>query len=538
MPVSVDESTQLIGALRSPNAYRHPVDETQVLETHISWVILTGPFAYKIKKPVDMGFLDFTTLERRKFYCAEELRLNRRLAPDLYLGVVPITGPPHKPRFGGDGNPIEFAVQMRQFPQETLLSHVLERQELTPTHIDALAHQVADFHRRCAVAPADGRFGTWESVWRSMAELFDHLELGDEPEPTAQLLNRWCCEQLQEHKEQLSARRKQGFIRECHGDMHLGNMVLLNGRPMVFDCIEFNEDFRWIDVLSEVAFTTMDLEDRGAPAFARRFLNAYLDETGDYAGLTLMHYYLVYRALVRAKVACLRLRQADVEAEERRHETSKYASYLQLAERYARAPRPSLIITHGLSGSGKTTFTQSLLEAIGAVRVRSDVERKRLFDLKALDRSQAGSAEGIYAPESTQRTYARLAELSGAVLSGGFSVIVDATFLKQEQRERFRRLAAQLKAPFAILDFRASENVLRERIVKRSQLRTDASEADLAILAVQQTCHEPLEASEQRDAIPVDTVQTDALTHAISRLQELCLLITDYDAIPFQTKGA
>jgi aminoglycoside phosphotransferase family enzyme/predicted kinase len=515
------DSTRLIEALQSPAAYRHSVDEIRLLETHISWILLTGSLAYKIKKPVDMGFLDFTTLPRRKFYCEEELRLNRRLAPELYLGVVPITGSEQSPRMDGEGEPIEYAVQMRQFPQEALLSQVLARQELTPAHVDALARLVAEFHGRVAIAPADGPFGTLQSLRQAMEELFDHLELKSEYQPAVERLRTWCRKELTARREQFANRRRDGFIRECHGDMHLGNMLLWDDRPVLFDCLEFNEDFRFSDVLSEVAFTTMDLEDRGNAVFSRRFLNAYLEQTGDYAGVCVLRYYLVYRALVRAKVASLRVRQAGLVADERRRVMSEHNSYLELAQRCARPPHPLLIITRGPSGSGKTTLTQPLLEGLGAIRIRSDIERKRLFALKPLDRSQARLGEGIYSAQATQRTFARLADLAGEVLRGGFPVIVDATFLKGQRRAAFRHLAQQCHVPFVILDFQASADVLRQRIVRRAEQAADASEADLTVLASQLQSSEPLNSDELACTIAVDSQQPDVATSVLPKLQEL-----------------
>jgi aminoglycoside phosphotransferase family enzyme/predicted kinase len=506
-------STRLIEALCSPAAFGHPVEDVRVIETHISWVILTGLFAYKIKRPVDLGFVDFTSLERRQFYCQEELRLNGRLAPQLYLGVVPITGTPEAPSMGGMGSAIEFAVQMHEFPQEALLSEVLKRQEVEPAHIDALAHELADFHGRIAVAAADAPFGTCQSIERAMDENLEHL-LGDQPQDSqpqdkgaVQHLKDWCQHEFETRQDEFRHRRQSGYIRECHGDMHLGNMLLLDNRPVIFDCIEFNDEFRWIDVMSELAFTVMDLEDRGSPGLARRLLNAYLEQTGDYAGLMVLRYYLVYRALVRAKVADIRLRQSDVGAEEQSRIVAEYRSYLELAQRYARPPGPRLIITHGPSGSGKTTMAQPLLEAVGAVRVRSDVERKRLFGLQSLDRTDAEVGGGIYAADATQRTYARLAELASYVLLAGFSVIVDATFLKREQRQQFRRLADELKVPFAILDFQVAESTLRDRVAQRASEHHDASEADLSVLEEQLKSREPLDAEECRRAIRASSEQ-------------------------------
>jgi predicted kinase len=282
-------------------------------------------------------------------------------------------------------------------------------------------------------------------------------------------------------------------------------MVLLDDAVVIFDCIEFNDTFRWIDVASDVAFLTMDLEDRGRPDLAHRFLNGYLEVTGDYGLLVPLPFYLTYRALVRAKVAGIRFGQSDLAPEEAQHVREAFGSYLDLAARYTRPSRPRLWITHGLSGSGKTWCTQQMVEATGAIRLRSDVERKRLFGLAPLERSTVRSAFDLYAPDVTQRTYDHLAQQAAHVIAAGFSVLVDATCLKRAQRDAFRRLAAQLGVPFTILECRAHPETLRRRVAQRSAQGADASEADLAVLHGQLAALEPLTANEQISALTIDT---------------------------------
>ena len=516
----VDESAQLIEALRSPRAYPHPVGDIEVLETHISWVLLTGECAYKLKKPVDMGFLDFTTLRRRQFYCEEELRLNRRLAPQLYLEVVPITGTPQFPTVGGQGEPIEYALQMRQFPQSALLGNALARGELLPRHIDSLARQLADFHTAAAQAPAGGKLGAWDSLRESLEETAADLEFEPADAAAADRLRVWCRRELEWRRASLAERQQQGFVRECHGDLHLGNMLLWDDEPLIFDCIEFNDRFRWIDVMSELAFAVMDLEDRGSPALARRLLNRYLEHTGDYEGLRVLRYYLVYRAVVRAKVACLRLRQMPVDATGRSAQEAEYRGYLALAERFCRSSEPMLIITHGLSGSGKTTLTSALVESMDAIRIRSDLERKRLFGLQPLERSKSSLSDRIYSAEATERTYTRLAELAGVVLDSGYSVIVDAAFLERNRRKVFRQLAAAHHVPFRTLDIQTNPEILRRRVADRAREGSDASEADLTVLEGQLRSAEPLDAGEQAGLIPIDGEAPPPASDIAARLME------------------
>lgn len=545
--MSLDPSERLIHSLSETSVYEHPVERIQVLETHISWVLLTGPYAYKIKKPVDFGFVDFTTLQRRQFFCSEELRLNRRLADELYLAVVPICGTVEQPDLNGAGEPIEFAVKMRQFPQDALLSRVLKRGELTPRHIDQLAREVAEFHRRISVAADESRFGNRDAVYEPMAENFRHLELaGDDPSQRSliQKLQEWSEREFAARRDDFVSRKRDGFVRECHGDMHLGNMILqkefgvsiqeseirsqesaassrdsiddadAEDAVLIFDCIEFNESLRWIDVMSEVAFVVMDLEDRGRADLGRRFLTAYLELTGDYGGLRVLPFYLVYRALVRAKVASLRGAQDDLEDNERQKLGREFAAYLDQAVRYTKPPRPRLMIAHGCSGSGKTTGTQPLVEQFGAIRLRSDVERKRLFCVEPDSVSpvprESGVGRDIYTAEATEKTYTRLAELASVVVRAGFTAVIDATFLRRRFRDDFRRLADELGVDFLILDFRADEKTLCDRVQRRAQIGRDASEADVAVLKHQLQTREPLGPDESAYVIEVDGTDPEA----------------------------
>ena len=281
-------------------------------------------------------------------------------------------------------------------------------------------------------------------------------------------------------------------------------MVWRDERVLLFDCLEFSENLRWIDTMSEVAILTMDLDDRGRADLTHRALNAYLEHTGDYEGLAVFRFYQVYRALVRAKVACIRLSQNALGDDEKKRTRDEYLGYANLAERYTQTPRTTLIITHGLSGSGKTRLSQQLLESLGAIRLRSDVERKRLHGLAPHARSGSGIDSGIYTAEAGRRTYARLAELAREILRSGYTVIVDAAFLKRGQRDQFRAVAEKMRVPFVILDVQASEPVLRQRLQQRGRQLREASEADLTVLNRQLAAREPLTVDEQRAALNVD----------------------------------
>jgi aminoglycoside phosphotransferase family enzyme/predicted kinase len=503
----------LIRTLTNPEIWPHPAAPVEVVETHISYVLLAGEFAYKIKKELNLGFLDFSTLELRKHFCEEELRINRRLAPAIYLEVVPITGSVESPRIGGSGTVIEYAVKMRRFPAGGLLSRRPEG--LTSELVESVARRVARFHRTAAVCGEDQPYGSPEYVLQPMAENFAQIRrLQHTPEVLAQLerLEKWTPQCHAELIESLVARKRDGFIRECHGDLHLGNITLVDGEPVIFDAIEFNPGLRWIDTINEIAFLVMDLEEKGRPELAQRALNVYLEESGDFEGLELLRFYLVYRAMVRAKVAAIRLEQEVEEGEELFGLRREFHTYLELAERYTRPPRAALMITHGPSGAGKSVAARFIATHLPAIQIRSDVERKRLAGMPAWTRTASGVAEGIYSEEFSQRTYQRLYELAGRILAAGFSVVVDAAFLKQERREPFRRLARERGVPFLILDLRAPESLLRERLRVRQAAGADPSEADETVLERQLATAEPLTPKEGLAAFPVPSDAAPPIT--------------------------
>ena len=490
-----------------PEVYDHPVTDIRLIETHISWVLLTGEYAYKIKKPVDFGFLDFSTLEKRQRYCEHELRLNRRLAADIYLDIVTINGEADEPHLSGDGEILEFAVKMSQFPQSAQLDNMLAADELTFEHMDAFALMIADFHQQIEVAGSSADYGDNEHVFQPVEE--NYRQIKQHIDTTAynvklQKISEWSRSVSIQLGADFKQRKHDGFIRECHGDMHLRNMVWLKGLPMAFDCIEFNATLRWIDVLSEVAFLVMDLQDRQQQQFANHFLNSYLEVTGDYAGLSVLPFYLAYRAMVRAKVNALRLEQENINIEEEQQARLSFESYLDLALSYTEQASPKLIIMRGLSASGKSTLSQQLVDSIGAIRIRSDVERKRMFDHGHSGDTHSGVDQGIYSSQSSVQTYSRLQTLASDILNSGYSVIVDAAFLKHEQRKPFQLLAESLGLRYNIIEITAPVEILRQRIIAR---KNDVSDADIAVLEHQLSSWQPLLDSELASAITVNTAE-------------------------------
>ena len=511
---------RLVGALCEPGCYPHSVSRIEVIETHISTVLLTGEFGYKIKKPVDLGFLDFTTLERRRRCCEDEVRLNRRTAPGIYLDVVPIGGTLEHPLVGSGGPAIEHAVRMRQFAPDATLDALLRRGALAPAHVDELASSVAAFHARIAVASPETPHGSPERVWAAALDNFRQIAAhgGD----TAELarLRTWSEAEFAGLRGLLEERRRGGFVRECHGDLHLRNVALIDGRPVPFDCIEFSDALRWIDVISEVAFSVMDLLEHCEQALAFRFLNGYLEGTGDYAGVALLRFYLVYRALVRAKIAAIRAGQADLQSEARMQARDELEQYVRLAGTLTERGGASLLITSGVSGSGKTTVARTLAASLGAIHLRSDLERKRLHGLAATARTSAAVGAGLYAPAASTATYGRLAELARALLPSGFPVIVDAAFLRRAERDALREVAREAGAQFLIVACDAPPGVLRERVRVRERAGQDASEATVAVLERQIETREALVPEELAETVACDTSQAAHCAASLAEIRE------------------
>lgn len=515
----------LIHKLQNPALYDHSIDQFEVIETHISWVLLTGEYVYKIKKPVNFDFLDFSTLEKRHFYCDEELRLNRRLAPQLYLDVVTIHGSEAHPQLNGPadvkdyGEVIEYAVKMRQFPQSRQLDRLLAKNGLNNSVIDNLASKVAQFHLSTPSVTEESSYGDLEHVQQPMLENFTQIRANiDDPmiTPLLDKLEQWTQLQLQQLSSTIQLRKTQGYVRECHGDMHLRNIALWQNEIVIFDCIEFNENFYWIDVMSEIAFLVMDLEDREQDELAQRFLNTYLEITGDYEGLPLFLLYKVYRAMVRTKVAALRLNQEQAGTDEYEQTFGEFHEYLKLAERYIEPTTPMLLVNFGLSGSGKSVGARQLAEKFPAIQVRSDVERKRLFHV-----SEGGKAteQKLYSSEATEKTYNRLVVIAQCLLSAGYSVIIDAANLKLQQRQLFIELAKSTHIRLFILAYYAEEAILKQRIKQRVQQENDASDATLEILQHQLESYEPLSEEENLFTIEIDS-NSDVDINAI--IQQMC----------------
>jgi uncharacterized protein len=474
----------MIAALSAPGAYPPPVDRVELVETHISWVFLAGDYAYKFKKPLDLGFLDFRDRARRLHYCREELRLNGRLAPDIYLDVVGARATPDGWRVGALEEDAEPAVRMRRFPAARA-STAPGGRGTRGRGARGLRAGAGEFPARPAARPPEAGYGDAAAAARPALANFEALPADDldaEAAGTLRRLEEWTRAQAASLAGCFDARLATGFVREGHGDLHLANLVMLDGRIAAFDGIEFDPALRWIDVQSEVAFLLMDLESRGRPDLGWRFYNAWLAALGDYDGLALLTWYLVYRHLVRAKIDGIRRAQGGLDADESGRLQARQATHIGLAARHAQPPAPLLVLMHGLSGSGKSHLARRLAPLLPAAWVRSDLERKRLHGLEPLDSAAGKVGAGLYDAASNERTYARLAEIARTALGAGISLVVDAAFLEAQRREEFVRLALERGARPLVLACQAPAEVLRRRVAAR---RDDPSDAGLAVLEAQ-----------------------------------------------------
>ncbi len=497
-----------IDTLLSQATWPHKIAKLELLETHISWVVLTGEFAYKIKKPINFGFVNYETLDKRKHFCDLEIELNRRFAPDLYLGVVPIFQQGHCIQVGeiaeGEGEeipanpPLEYAVKMRQFRQKDILTCHLREADLSPKMVDNFAEDIADFHKQAECALPTMNCVQPPCIAREALDNFVILEeffADDIRLASIQKLKVWTVEQIESLMPVFEARLRQGKIKRGHGDLHLKNIICLPDRLQAFDGIEFNEQLQFVDILSEIAFPVMDLMARGRGDLSWRLLNAYWESCGDYTGAQVLRFYLVYRALVRAKVTTLTPANSS-EDERLKHakgdpihdkKTGTWDKYLETATFFAFDLSPKITITHGFSGSGKSTLAMQRIEKEGGIRIRSDVERHRM--------AAEFHVPNEYTPAMTDWVYAYLNQQTRNLVLAGLSVYIDATFLKHGQRLPFQELAQDLNVEYEILDCDAEYSELCERIRQRTN---DPSDATLEVLNNQMKSHEPLTVAELR----------------------------------------
>lgn len=486
----------IIKQMLLPEFYHHPVTEPiQLLQTHISFVLLTGDYAYKVKKPMNFGFLDFSTLEKRKYFCEEELRLNRRLAPELYLSVLPIIETDGKYHFDhpntgiSTGSPVEYAIAMPEFSQDDLLIEMFASGRLTVDHVKQIGEQLAAFHQRAETNNHINSFGTMEAVRAVANDNYASTEkyIGIAQTELQFAQTRAYTEQFfVENAALFSDRIAKGKVRECHGDMHLKNICLYQDKIQIFDCIEFNEPFRNSDVLYDAAFLLMDLQFRGRSDLANIFLNTYLESTGDYEGCALLPLHCSMRAYIRAKVTSFLLDDPNIPADVKAIAQAEASAYYKLAWEYTQPKQGKLIIMSGVSGSGKSTTAKAIASEQDAIYLRSDAIRKQLAGIDLMQRG----GDDIYTPEMTVKTYTRLAELGALLASKGFIVILDAKYDRTSLRSQAIASAQAENIPVEIIYCHASTEVLQQRLRDRAIANNDIADATVDLLTSQQNAFE------------------------------------------------
>jgi aminoglycoside phosphotransferase family enzyme/predicted kinase len=557
------ELTRLIELLAAPSAYHYPVRDVEVHQTHISAVFLAGPFAYKIKKPVNPGFLDFSTLDQRRHFCDEEVRLNRRLAPHVYLGVVPIVQlPTGAIQVEAEGEVVEWAVKMQRLPESATFLERLRRGEITVAHVEALARKIAAFHEQAETNARIAAFGRFDAVARIILDIYDlaRPQVGATVIPAVFDRLRALAETTLAHRRPLiEARAGRGLTRDCHGDLHLDHVYLFpNGTSpltppsppeegegekkttlcpaggegrvrgaadmVIIDCIEFNERFRCIDPIADMAFPFMDFTFWGRRDLARAFASAYFRASGDEEGRTLLPLYTAYRATVRGAVEGLLLNEKEVPEAERAAALVRSRAHwrLALAELEEPSRRPCLVLVAGLPGSGKSVLGRGLAQQAGFCTIRSDLVRKELAGLPTQEPAPHELRERLYSAEWDERTYAECLRRAESLLFEGKRVLVDATFREELQRTSYLEAAARWGVPGVLLLCHAEPQTVRRRLAAR---RADASDADWSVYQiVAKRWEEPgLLTQQALHAISTDDAPEQVLAGALEVLRKLCL---------------
>jgi hypothetical protein len=515
----------ILESLHNPSAYPVQTRTVELIQTHVSWLFLTDTHVFKVKKPVNFGFLDFSTLELRSFYCLEELRLNRRLCPDIYEQVIALRETDDGAVFFGDGKVIEYAVMMKRLPADRMLDRLVDSGAISLKEIETVALEISRFHADAPSSPHISKFGTLEQILFNWRENFEQtMQFGSSTLPPAvsETISSYVGTFTDSHRPLFSERIENGFIRECDGDIHLGNICLLENAVYIFDCIEFNERFRCSDTAADIAFLLMDLDYHRRPDLADAALACYIEATGDTDCAELITFYKVYRAFVRGKVESLQLHDAGITREARSAAEKRAIRYFRLAQGYCIRNRipPTLFIICGTMGCGKSTLADQLAFELDLKTFNSDTERKRLAGVHPETAVRDPYGEGLYSNDMTRATYRQLEHLAGDELASGKSVIIDAGFGTAAERAVFAALAAAHRAEFAILFVRCDTVVQRRRLRERSSRGISVSDGRVELLDRQISFFEPPDDSEGTVISVISVVSDGASEHVLNSVYE------------------
>ena len=515
-------TSHILESLQHPSAYPVQTRSVELIQTHVSWLFLTDTHVFKLKKPVNFGFLDFSTLDLRRFYCYEELRLNRRLCPDIYEQVIALRETDSGVAFVGDGNVIEYAVMMKRLPADRMLDRLVDNGRISVEEIQIVALEICKFHSSALTSPYISEFGSLEQIQFNWRENFDQtlpFRASTLPSDVSETIRTYIETFTNEHRALFYERIKNGYIRDCDGDIHLGNICLLNSTAYIFDCIEFNERFRFSDTAADIAFFLMDLDFHRRPDLADAALSTYIAASADINLAKLITFYKVYRAFVRGKVESMQFFDTGIAQDERSAAEKRAIRYFQLARGYCLRSRlpPTLFITCGTMGCGKSTLSDQLAFELGLATFNSDTVRKQLAGLPPETAIQVSFGEGLYSKEMSQRTYCQLEHLADTELASGHSVMIDAGFGTGNERAQFARLAASHHAEFVILFVQCDPDVQRRRLHERSFRGDSVSDGRVELFDQQKSVFEPPDESEGR----IESIFTSGTSeHAINSFYE------------------
>ena len=495
MPLSLITS-HILESLKSPTAYPVQTRTVVLIQTHISWLFLTDTHVFKLKKPVNFGFLDFSTLDLRRFYCYEELRLNRRLCPDIYEQVIELRNTDKGASFVGDGEVIEYAVMMKRLPADRMLDRLVDCGNISVEDIWIVAQEISKFHANAPTSPHISAFGTLEQIqfnWRENFEQTLQFRNSTIPQTVSTIISSYVETFTTTQRALFAERIKGGYVRDCDGDIHLGNICLMNNVAYIFDCIEFNERFRYSDTAADIAFLLMDLDFHRRPDLADAALAAYISASDDTDCAKLSTFYKVYRAFVRGKVESMQLNDDGIAPEARDTAQMRAVLYFRLAQGYCLRSNlhPTLFITCGTMGCGKSTLVTQLSFELGLATFNSDIVRKQMTGVPPETPVKAAFGDGLYSEEMNRITYLQLKQLADHELAAGHSVVIDAGFRSAAERAEFAQLAVSHGAKFVILFVKCDPDEQRQRLRERSSRGDSVSDGRVELLDQQLKVFEP-----------------------------------------------